>query len=487
MDNAIENVIPNAQRVRCRWHIVHQGFDRYVDTTFPDIPSTTIEKHKKIIMTWIYSWMKRRCITYLEYKYSRYLFMKYIYSPDIVNLFGLPFANNVSMFVRKHVIPYEIFFIFCNRNNVRHYGEHSNTPLEGTNNALKHSSMSTHPGLSMDNSMVILSLLSDKHVQKINGNVIHQNRRECLNYLDNVHNKLTSMASSMMANMMEIVTRYDTIRVGETEWRVKKKKTPSSNPKRSCIPDFDVLSIVTVVDTENSSVKQLMCSCGYNKVYGLPCVHTLVVAKIFSPKWCYITHHDVSVRWLKSFYLYFLPDKVIPDVTMQKKVKQVFRLVRKKEVIGIHVNISTYGHIRIHDGPIPDDYIKAEHVVKCMNYPNSNEVPDFDPFNSNFDGTLSQVTEIGTQMSSEDEDEGIVLQIVSENINTEVPNKNNRKSYYSQLKPNFNETVNWITCQEEVDNFKKTMDEFVSKIKMKYKNTNGIKKMTKHTYPVTYQ
>ena len=51
--------------------------------------------------------MNRRCITYLEYKYSRYLFMKYIYSPDIVNIFGLAFANNVSMFVRKHVIPYE--------------------------------------------------------------------------------------------------------------------------------------------------------------------------------------------------------------------------------------------------------------------------------------------------------------------------------------------------------------------------------------------
>ena len=33
--------------------------------------------------------------------------MKYIYSPDIVNIFGLAFANNVSMFVRKHVIPYE--------------------------------------------------------------------------------------------------------------------------------------------------------------------------------------------------------------------------------------------------------------------------------------------------------------------------------------------------------------------------------------------
>ena len=47
VDNAIENVIPNAQRVRCGWHIVNQGFDRYVDTTFPDVPSTTVDHHKK--------------------------------------------------------------------------------------------------------------------------------------------------------------------------------------------------------------------------------------------------------------------------------------------------------------------------------------------------------------------------------------------------------------------------------------------------------
>ena len=47
VDNAIQNVLPNAKRVRCGWHIVHQGFDRYVDTTFQDIPSSIVEDHKK--------------------------------------------------------------------------------------------------------------------------------------------------------------------------------------------------------------------------------------------------------------------------------------------------------------------------------------------------------------------------------------------------------------------------------------------------------
>ena len=79
-DNAIKNIIPNAKRIRCAWHIVHQCFNRDVDTTFPDISSIIVDDHRKVIQNWMYSWMKRTCSTYLEYKYSRYLFMKHLHS-----------------------------------------------------------------------------------------------------------------------------------------------------------------------------------------------------------------------------------------------------------------------------------------------------------------------------------------------------------------------------------------------------------------------
>ena len=129
-------VFPKAKRSRCGWHIVHQGFNRYVDTTFPDISSTIVNEHKKIIQNWMYSWMKGNCSTYLEYKYSRYLFMKYLYSRVITNTFGVPFANSVAMFLKRHILPHENTFLYCIRSKIRHYGEYSNTPLEGTNYGL---------------------------------------------------------------------------------------------------------------------------------------------------------------------------------------------------------------------------------------------------------------------------------------------------------------------------------------------------------------
>ena len=41
-------------------------------------------------------------------------------------------------------------------------------------------------------------------------------------------------------------------------------------------------------------------------------------------------------------------------------------------------------------GILGDTYplLQAEHVEKCMNYPDSDNVPNFDPFNCNFDSTL---------------------------------------------------------------------------------------------------
>ena len=49
IDNAIESVIPNAKRLRCGWHIVAQGFDKHVNTTFPHLSTNLINRHKKLL------------------------------------------------------------------------------------------------------------------------------------------------------------------------------------------------------------------------------------------------------------------------------------------------------------------------------------------------------------------------------------------------------------------------------------------------------
>ena len=148
----------------------------------------------------------------------------------------------------------------------------------------------------------------------------------------------------------------------------------------------------------------------------MPCQHTIAVAQTFSPYWKGMTHHDVSVRWWKSYFLYSLPETVTTDCNKQQQIKQIFHALRKHESIGIHITREMYIYIDIQQHPLPDTYKQEGHVVKCKTYPDSNEVLDFDPFHSNLNGTISQVTDVNTQMESDDEDN--IFAFVSDNINT---------------------------------------------------------------------
>ena len=132
-------------------------------------------------------------------------------------------------------------------------------------------------------------------------------------------------------------------------------------------------------------------------------------------------------------------------------------------MVGIHVKKEWYKNTTITESPLSREYLETEHVVKCANYPNSNEVDDFDPFLSTLDSTLSQVTEIGTEM--DEQNDNAILQFVSDNVSATIRQNNTENSFYSQLKPNFSEAVNWITTQEDVDKLKRLFDNFISEMK----------------------
>ena len=79
---------------------------------------------------------------------------------------------------------------------------------------------------------------------------------------------------------------------------------------------------------------------------------------------------------------------------------EILNLKRKR----IHVKESDFEHIPVDDNDLSPEYFHSPHVVRCNNYPDSHDMDDFDPFSSEMDATMSQVVDINTQMSSEDED-----------------------------------------------------------------------------------
>ena len=153
--------------------------------------------------------------------------------------------------------------------------------------------------------------------------------------------------------------------------------------------------------------KQLNCSCSYSDIWGLPCAHSICVATSLKPHWLGITHHDVSVCWLKSYYLYSLPTSVIYDSEKQQQSKEVFHTLRETENICIHITkeiISKQDIVATEDLPVSLLEYSA-HIIKCYNYPDSDKWADFDPFMSNIDPTMSQITEINETLTRTEEEE----------------------------------------------------------------------------------
>ena len=98
----------------------------------------------------------------------------------------------------------------------------------------------------------------------------------------------------MLSNLIANTFRYESIQISNNDWVVRKKKVQVTS-KKMYIPDFDFVQKITSYKTDNLIIRQLHCICQYSEVYGLPCVHSLVVTSPFKLKWQNVTHNDISV------------------------------------------------------------------------------------------------------------------------------------------------------------------------------------------------
>ena len=86
LDNAIQKYFPHIKRARCGWHIIDRSWDKHFpkNSEFPHETHQYLEKIKKHVHNWMYSWMKPGCETIQEYRLSKYLLYKYLQSQPII-------------------------------------------------------------------------------------------------------------------------------------------------------------------------------------------------------------------------------------------------------------------------------------------------------------------------------------------------------------------------------------------------------------------
>ena len=93
----------------------------------------------------------------------------------------------------------------------------------------------------------------------------------------------------------------------------------------------------------------------------------------------------------------------------------------------------------------------SAHVVKCYNYPNSAQWTDFDPFMSNVDPKLSEITEKNGAVTIPEEVDA--FQFVDDHLENPMGLESSGIFFKTRMMPSFEEATNWVPGEEDVETF----------------------------------
>ena len=164
LEDAVNKFCPTVKRIRCSWHIIDRGWHKKVKVPLgghsrrkrpPHLKGqkrragpalTETNKTARTIYRWLFSWAQPSyCENEEEYKVSKALFLKFVQSKQVKDLFDSSFVNSVILFVRENVFPHEDRFCYYHRHGLFHLEIHTNCGQEGTNNGVKHNSAPVMP------------------------------------------------------------------------------------------------------------------------------------------------------------------------------------------------------------------------------------------------------------------------------------------------------------------------------------------------------
>jgi hypothetical protein len=130
LEDAVNKFCPTVRRIRCSWHIIDRGWFKKVNIPLgghsrrkrplhlkgkkrrTPPPLTETNKTARTIYRWLFSWAQPSyCENEDEYKVSKALFMKFVQSTQVKELFGSSFVDSVVLFVRESVFPHEVLLL----------------------------------------------------------------------------------------------------------------------------------------------------------------------------------------------------------------------------------------------------------------------------------------------------------------------------------------------------------------------------------------
>ena len=210
---------------------------------------------------------------------------------------------------------------------MRHFETTTNSGHEGTNNGIKAGPVCVLPQHGIDKSVKIqvdtdsnkFDLYQRHMASALFGRATWSNSPTV--------NDVTLPAEFMLKYALEQCESYASWRTSPYKWLVVRSV---DRDVHSLIPCFH--RVYTVTSHEFDNTVCLMCDCNYFECNGMVCAHMVHVKKYYgsNPN---ISHHDISVRWWKS-YIYFSMKNESDCSPTERDIKQKLESIRQNDCKG---------------------------------------------------------------------------------------------------------------------------------------------------------
>jgi len=212
----------------------------------------------------MYSWCSCPVETEDEFKMSKVLFKKYVYSEYVLNHLEIKYSKMVINFFRLYIEPVLPYMLFYLRKHIKHYDQNSNMKLEGTFRGLQKGSTPVTPATKLFNSVALLCNIAERDISK------HRKRKSYDVLSTKTYNNLrcgdevNHRCQQILQKEWNLRGFYLSCRISSKEWLIVhdndavQSTISSGTSEESILPKFRRVRKVEVDDTST-----FRCSCNF--------------------------------------------------------------------------------------------------------------------------------------------------------------------------------------------------------------------------------
>ena len=332
LDNAIDQLFPQAFRVRCIWHAV----DRGMATNFPKCPviKQTRDAHLRLqrkkydkaelqVRHFLWSWAEPDCQTFEEFRLSNCLFLMFLDSKEFADAMPNPQAViQAERFYRKNIFPLLDHIVFYKRKQLLHFDTNSNSAHEGTNRGMKSHAAPTNPQHTLEKATKVLSNQARLKALMLQGDLARKVNSKTLWFDQSKQGLLLDLAIDLISNECAEHSFYDIAGpYVHTEdgnylfWLLLRRDQECRDTHLGTVPKFKRVRKIRRCAERGT----LLCDCCYFDRVGIPCRHIIALLHhVLGDEFKDITADDVRVFWRTGYYFYGMqPQNAMRSLLME--------------------------------------------------------------------------------------------------------------------------------------------------------------------------